>query len=556
MALVYQNGITVNTATGAIVGVGNKTGDGKGNYQNSGAVQESSKPNITVNGQIISGSDPNYDAYKAQQAVQSGQKVASSEIPLGGYVPGGDRSALPAKTEAPELTPDVYKPPVVKEKTEATKTTEATTEQSQKDLEINDLVQSGQVFSENDAKNFATYKNEKDYKKYIGGIGGKENPTYIGATNWAALQKKYTPYQLQQATITTKDGIYWNPAVNIGDIPRSDPALQINQDAKKLADVVSDAKKEADKFTNEDAKKSEDTSLIDDRTENEATIMAMLQDEYGESAEDVYKELYRSPEMKAAQSEVNSLKAQLDEYDGQIEDLKDDIRAEVEGEASDSYISALATIRGDKILKLKRSTQIEYDTALANYNNLKENAQNLLTVRTKDSDNRYNRLFSMLQLQIQQEGTKFSQEVALANIAMNLPENRTITVNGVTYKGLKENDNLNVVQFTDSAHKTYVIGIDKSTGKEVYRKYIGVSSGAGSGSNSAVKDLAEYNATQELAANKAMDAKIAAGTVAIGYDEKGNSFYYDKSAYDAAVEKSKNDWIPWNEDVNKIDYRI
>lgn len=113
MAIVYQDGITVNTSTGQILGVGNLTGNGQGNNQNSGAVKTSSKPTITVNGQRISGNDPNYDAYAAQNALDSGQKLASSQIPLGGYVPGGDRSVLPAIGTNPEFNKDVYKKSVI-----------------------------------------------------------------------------------------------------------------------------------------------------------------------------------------------------------------------------------------------------------------------------------------------------------------------------------------------------------------------------------------------------------------------------------------------------------
>lgn len=354
---------------------------------------------------------------------------------------------------------------------------------------IANLVASGVAFNETDAKNFAFANGDSNYQQYIGGVGGKTNPLYIGSTNWANLQKQYTPYQLAQSTTKTKDGIYWNPNVNIAEVPREDPINQINSDAKKLAEIVSGAKSEADKFSNEAAKTAVKPELSSDTKTNESSLMAMLQNTYGDSAETIYNDLFNTPDMRAAQSEVNDLKGQLDEYDQQMEELKDDVRREVEGEASDSYISALATVRGEKILKLKRSTQRDYDTALANYNGLKENATNLLTVRTKDAETRYNRLFSMLQLQIQQEGTAFNQEVALANIAMSIPEGRSMTISGQTIKGLKENDNLNVVQFTDASGKTYVIGVDKKTGAQTYKTYIGTSKVAGSGTAEKAVDL-------------------------------------------------------------------
>ena len=44
---------------------------------------------------------------------------------------------------------------------------------------------------------------------------------YIGATNWANLQKQYTPYQLEQSTQRVGQDIYWNPNVSISSIPSS-----------------------------------------------------------------------------------------------------------------------------------------------------------------------------------------------------------------------------------------------------------------------------------------------------------------------------------------------
>jgi len=349
------------------------------------------------------------------------------------------------------------------------------------------LLASGKAFTEEDAKNYAFAKGDTNYQQYIGGVGGSTNPNYIGATNWTKLQKTYTPYQLIQSTTRTPSGIYWKEGVNIGDIPSVDPNVSINADAKKIADIVSSGKDEAADYAMPDKKEGE--KISSDADTNENTIMKMLQDNYGSSAESLYNELFNTPEMKSAQSDVTKYKTEIDEYDQQLDELKDDIRSEVEGEASESYISALATVRGDKILKMKRSAQRNYDTALANYNGIKENATNLLSVKTADANNRYTRLFSMLQLQIQQEGTEFNQELALNQLALQIPEGRSMTINGNTVTGLKENDNLNVVQFTDASGKTYVVGVDKKTGAEKYKTYIGTAKVSGSGTEDQSVDL-------------------------------------------------------------------
>lgn len=460
-------------------------------------------------------------------------------------------TAAPSVTATPETAVTI---PEVKPKTAPVLNEKQTSE-------IDNLVKSGKVFNETDAQNYAFAKGEANWQQYVNSVGGKTNPLYIGTTNWGKLQKQYTPYQLEQATIRTKNGIYWNQEKNIGEIPAVDPSTQINADTKKISSIVTDAKASADKTLTEEAKKTKkEPSIADTAAENQSTIMTMLKDQYGGNAEKIYTELYNTDEMKSAQSEAIKYKTKNDEYDQQLEDLKDDIRKEVEGEAPESYINALATVRGDKILKLKRANQRDLDAANAVVTNLKENASNLLQVRVKDADTRYNQLFQTLQLQIQQEGTAFNQEVALANIQMNLPENRSITIGGTTYKGLKENDNLNVVQFTEAGGKTYVIGVDKATGKQMYKQYIGTAREPSSGSGSAwsaVKELAEYNATQELARTKEMAAKLSSGDVAIDYDEKGNSFYYDKKAYDADYREATTGWNAFlkpNPDI--LDYRL
>lgn len=407
----------------------------------------------TSSGQTISSKDPSYSEYASQMGV--------------------------VKTEETKTTPEKKTEPTIADQSNIDPTVLAKPG-------IANLINSQRVFNEEDAKNFAYAKGETNYQQYIGSVGGQTNPLYIGATNWSKLQKQYTPYQLQQATIRTKDGIYWNQNVNIGDIPAVDPSTQINADTKKISDIVSSALDESKSYS-----KKDEPEITESKVENEETIMSMLKDEYGYSAETLYNELFKTPEMETAQSEVNTLKAELDKYDQQLDELKNDILAEVEGEATDSYISALATVRGDKILKMKRSTQRDYDTALANYNGLRENANNLLQVRLKDSDNRYNRLFSMLQLQIQQEGTAFNQELALNQMALQIPEGRSMTIAGTTVTGLKENDNLNVVQFTEADGSTYVIGVDKKTGQQTYKTYIGKAkvSGSGSGTGDQTIDL-------------------------------------------------------------------
>lgn len=427
---------------------------------------------------------------------------------------------------------------------------------------ISELVVSGNEFTEQDAQNFAYFNKDKNWQQYVGGIGGRPNPLYIGSTNWTELQKTYTPYQLEKAVTRNQSGIYWNPDVNIGDIPRIDPAERLNEETGIISDLVSDAKSEADITISDKAKikeKKEAPTLSADLEENKKEVMDLLNNMYGGTAESIYNELYDTTEMKTANTKVIEARRELDEYDEQLEALKGDIRKEVEGEASESYINAKAAIRGEEILKLRRVSERDYDDAISELNFLKSEASNLLQVRVKDSDNRYNRLFSMLQLQIQEEGTQFNQDVALAQIGMQLPAGRTMKIGGNTVKGLNENANLNVVQFTEANGNTYVIGFDKATGEEKYKKFIGKAQVGGAKTEISIyEQLREYQSGRALEQYKKLDEAMAKpvseqGSVRTATDEDGKLFYYDAYALEQA-KKGASWW--WDDKLDPIEHLI
>jgi len=60
--------------------------------------------------------------------------------------------------------------------------------------------------------------------------GARENPNYIGPTNFANIQKQYTPYQIEQATERQGADIFWKQGVNIADIPSSAPSTTLQPD--------------------------------------------------------------------------------------------------------------------------------------------------------------------------------------------------------------------------------------------------------------------------------------------------------------------------------------
>lgn len=70
-----------------------------------------------------------------------------------------------------------------------------------------------------------------------------KNPLYIGATNFANLQKQYTANQIEQATTRDTSGnIFWKEGVNIADIPKTATAATIipptTTDIPKTSDIL------------------------------------------------------------------------------------------------------------------------------------------------------------------------------------------------------------------------------------------------------------------------------------------------------------------------------
>lgn len=420
---------------------------------------------------------------------------------------------------------------------------------------IQQLVEGGQIFNETDAKNYAFSISDPNWHQYVGATGGQRNPLYIGSTQWKSLQNVYTPYQLEQSTQRTSYGaIMWRDGVNINDIPREPASDTINNEVDLLSGLIGDAKGLAD-LTLKDSEKTKEGDY------------SKLGLPMGESSVDLYNSLYNTPEMMDAQTEVNDLKAELDEFDQQLDELRNDIRKEVEGEASESYITAKTTIRGEDILKQRRQKQREYETSLGNYNALKENAGTLLELTMHDNEMRYNRMFSELQFISQRQDSQFNKDMAMTEVALRIPEGRSITLpNGTEVNGLAENDNLNVVQFTDADRNNYVIGIDKATGQQVYKTFIGQSPSPAGAAGYIDRTpwqtlLGETTAKQSLEWMTNWNERVESGEIGTETTEDGKAYYFDKKLYD---EKRKEEtdadrwWKPttYGTQVKPEDYFI
>lgn len=370
------------------------------------------------------------------------------------------------------------------------------------------------------------------------------DPLYIGETNWKKLQEQYTPYQLEKATIRTKDGIFWNPEVNISNVTSKDPGSTINDFFKDIADAVASGKAKTDITA---AKGAEDV------TDADATPTDLKADSKDmNTAIGIFNSIMNTPGMDDLKEEVQDAKTKLDEYDQQMEELADDIRSEVEGEAPESYINALAAVRGSKIMRLRRQAERDYNNAVANFNSEKELKTQQINMLVNDSNNRYNRAFQTLQFEETKAQNAKSWETVKLNAKLSLPEGTKYTFrDGSVVEGIKENDNLATGTYTDANRNVYYYAIDKKTGKEAFPQvFIGKAPASGGGSISPTQMFSDYKATEAMNQMEEINAGLADGTLAKGFDQNGDVYYYDKKGYEAAdadYAKRKSDWVPFNE---------
>lgn len=346
---------------------------------------------------------------------------------------------------------------------------------------------------------------------------------------------------------------------------RIDPAASINDEAQKTYDLLNQAGEEADS----NIRGSEKEKSIEDEIRNilglnesgqteETTVKtsdgAIIDLKQDKSALDMYNELMKSDSIMSLQSRAGDIQEKLDKLDASEVALRNDIRKEVEGEAPQSYIDAKVAERMKDIYPQKLALQAELRNVVGQLQGEKENAANILQYTMQDENMRYNRLFQYLQFETQQSQNAFSNKLQLFNALKDLPSNRSITVGGVEYKGINEDANLNVVQFTDANNNITVAGIDKATGEIKYSQVIGKAKSGSSGSG-AISLTKQYS---EMVAGQNIDnlQKIQSGEYATMATKQG-TIIYDKSSYDSDLEKYNTakkdktgafgDWWPFNE---------
>lgn len=493
---------------------------------------------------VESGSQSAKDYFsKGYQLMDSSGKYTPTAVPAVANVAPAASSASPAKTDIPAPSPAPAPAPTNQNQESPAPIVDKTSAFSN-----TPTIQSNTVMDEAAAKEYALSRGDSNWQQYVEGVGGKANPNYIGPTAFKKLQSRYTPYQIEKSTIRTKNGIYWNPSVDISSIPSADPGDEINKFAMDVTAAVNSGKSKTDVTEPKTGAEATETDIT--ATENLSADSKNMNTALG-----IYNSIMNTPGMDDMKNEVNAAREKLDEYDQQMEELTDDIRKEVEGEAPESYINALAAVRGNKIMRLRRQAERDYNTAVANFNAEKEIKTNQINMMVKDVDNRYNRAFQSLQFQEQKAQNSKSWEAVKLNAKLSLPEGKSYTFSdGTVVEGLKENDNLATGTYTDSSNNVYYYAIDKKTGKEAFPQvFIGKAKAAGGGGYSISDQFNDYKAGEAMKQMEEINAGLADGTLAKGFDQNGDPFYYDPKAYsdavtafNAEVESRKHDWVPNN----------
>lgn len=208
--------------------------------------------------------------------------------------------------------------------------------------------------------------------------------SYIGSTQYAKLKSAYTPFQLASATYKDANGdIFFKPGYgesSMNSIPREDPQKTSDNITEKVVKAVGDGISEGEK------KKDTYTKEVPElETKNQSVSVET-----------------KNTTLFDAATKVNKAKKKVDDFNAQIDQLKKDIKKEVEGEASESYITALASVRGEDILKQLKLAQNDYDYALNEYNAMKIDQDTQNTIDLNLLTNGYAKLESIAGLKPEQ----------------------------------------------------------------------------------------------------------------------------------------------------------
>lgn len=263
---------------------------------------------------------------------------------------------------------------------------------------------------------------------------------------------------------------------------------------KRYTEQEKDLQKRIDELT---AGEKKDVTAADSSvTASDGSVISLTDDK---TALELYKELMQTPDILAASKAMGAKQEELDKLNADEAAFASDILKEVQGDAPQSYIDALVAERSKDLYPKKLALTAELNNLSAQYTSLKENAANVLQYTLADQTTRYNRMFQNLQLTQSQSNWQKTfdatqtqqarqQEIQILGVLKDLPATRSVTIGGTVYKGMSEDANLNVIQFTDASHNVVVVAVDKQTGEIKYKKIVGTAP-APAGSTGASREI-------------------------------------------------------------------
>lgn len=173
---------------------------------------------------------------------------------------------------------------------------------------------------------------------------------------------------------------------------------QVNEDYNVINDIITAGKASADKTVKSSTIKTETAAPTSGATSFGSSSEIPADISSNPDYAKIYNSYVNTPEISTQTDKVLALEKTINEFDNQIASLKNDIKKEVEGEASDSYITALATIRGEDILEQKRIAQIDYNEALGKLNSMTDSAKTMASLAIQSEQTGYSRKLDLVQL--------------------------------------------------------------------------------------------------------------------------------------------------------------
>lgn len=127
------------------------------------------------------------------------------------------------------------------------------------------------------------------------------------------------------------------------------------------------------------------------------------------SSKELYEKHINTPEITAKGEEVTEIERQLEQIDLDMQQIEDDVRAQLWWGASESYIRALTAKKQKDLLVKKQSLQADYRKSALDYNSVLSNAQMAMQFEAEDLEREQQQQMMLLQTQYNMTMAQFDQ---------------------------------------------------------------------------------------------------------------------------------------------------